>query len=103
MSEVALAWHVLAPEKGLEICNQIESRELQVKTLCRMVRENISLKKEEPKRLLERAAHEAILIPGLTEKIKALKEIAETGMSVDQEQAKAVYRRAYRMVEKALF
>lgn len=103
MSEVALAWHALAPEKGLEICNQIESSELQVKTLCRMVRENISLKKEERKGLLERAAHETALIPGLTEKIKALKEIAEAGRIVDQEQAKAVYRRACRMVEKASF
>jgi hypothetical protein len=103
MGEVALAWHALAPEKGLEICNQIESRELQVKTLCRMVREGISLKKEERKRLLKMAAQETVLIPGLTEQIKALKEIAGAGMAVDQEQAKAVYRRACRMVEKARF
>ena len=53
-----------------------------------MVRNNGLLKKDESKRLLERAAREAILVQGMTEKIKALKEIAETGLAVDQEQAK---------------
>ena len=103
LSEVALAWHALGPERGVEMTSQIESREIRIKTLCQMARRSGPLREEESKHLLERAVQEAVLIPGLTEKIKALKEIAETGMVVDKEQAKAVYHMAYRIIEKASF
>jgi hypothetical protein len=68
-----------------------------------MARSNGLLKKDESKRLLQRAAREAILIQGMTEKIKALKEIAETGLAVDREQAKVAYRMAYEIVERASY
>ena len=101
--EIALAWHALSPEKGREISEQIESKELLIRTLCQMARSNGLLKKEESKRLLQRAAREAILVQGMTEKIEALKEIAETGLAVDQEQAKVAYRMAYEIVERASY
>jgi hypothetical protein len=103
IGEIALAWHTLSPEKGREICNQIESKELLVRVFCQMVRNNGLLKKDESKRLLERAAREAILVQGVTEKMKALKEIAETGLAVDQEQAKVAYHTAYGIVERASY
>jgi hypothetical protein len=39
----------------------------------------------------------------MTEKMKALKEIAETGLAVDQEQAKVAYHTAYGIVERASY
>ena len=101
MSEISLAWFRLDPEKGLEVCNQIEPKEVRVKTLCQMVQKNTHFNKEELRRLLEKAVQEALLIQGLTEKIESLKEIAQVCVAVDQAQAKAVYRKAYRIIEKA--
>ena len=101
--EIALAWHALSPEKGREISEQIESKELLVRTLCQMARSNGLLRKDESKRLLEKATREAILVQGMTEKMKVLKEIAETGLAVDQEQAKVAYRMAYEIVGRASY
>jgi hypothetical protein len=103
LSEAALAWYALDPDRGVEMTGQIESREIRIKTLCQMARRSGPLREEESKHLLKRAVQEAILIPGLTERVKALKEIAETGMVVDKGQAKAVYQMTYRMIEKASF
>ncbi|HSB04790.1 MAG TPA: hypothetical protein VLK23_06300 [Thermodesulfobacteriota bacterium] len=103
LREAALAWYALDPDRGIEMTGQIESREIRVKTLCQMARRNGPLREEESKHLLERTFQEAILIPGLTERIKALKAIAETGMVVDKEQAKAIYQMTYRMIEKTSF
>jgi len=55
-----------------EVCDQIESKEHLVRIFCQLVRNNGPLKKDESKRLLERAARDAILVLGVTERMKAL-------------------------------
>ena len=70
MSEIAVAWFALDPNKGLEILAQVESKEIRIKTLRRMARQSNSLRT----RLLEEATQEALGIEGLNEKIAFPKE-----------------------------
>jgi hypothetical protein len=103
ISEIALAWCGLSPEKGVRTCSQIESKPLLVQTYCRMARIDGLVKKGESKGLLEKALREVPLIEGVTEKMEAVKRIAEAGSAVDQEQAKAAYRAAYRILQASSF
>ena len=103
MSEIAIAWSALEPNKGLEILSQIEPKEIRIQTLRRMAKQSNSSGKEEVNRLLKQATQEALEIDGLKERIKSLKEIANDWVAIDKEQAKTVYRMAYCIVEKAVF
>jgi hypothetical protein len=103
MSEIAMAWFALEPDKGLELIAQVGSKEIRVKALRQMAQQSISSRREEAKRLLEKATQEALEIDGIKEKIKSLKEIANDWVAIDKEEAKTVYRMAYRIVEKAAF
>jgi len=97
MSEIAVAWFALDPNKGLEILAQVESKEIRIKTLCRMASQSNSLRT----RLLEEATQETLGIEGLNEKIAFLKEVANDWMEIDKEKAKSVYHMIYRTAEKA--
>ena len=101
IGEIALAWCGLSPEKGVRTCGQIESKPLLVQTYCRMARMNGLVKKGESKGFLEKALREVPRMEGATGKMEALKRIAEAGLAVDQEQSKAAYRAAYRMMEES--
>jgi hypothetical protein len=102
-SEISLAWYILSPEKGLRVCSQIESKALLIQTYCGMIRTHGPARREESKRLLEKALQEAGVIDGAAERLRALKMIAESGMAVDQAQARAAYLSAYRIVEASVF
>jgi hypothetical protein len=97
MSEIAVAWFALDPNKGLEILAQVEPKEIRIKTLGRMARRSNSLRK----RLLEEATQETVGIEGLSEKMAFLKEVANDWREIDEEKAKSVYHMIYRIVEKA--
>jgi hypothetical protein len=97
MSEIAVAWFALEPNKGLDILAQVEPKEIRISTLRRMARQSNSLRT----RLLEEATQETLGIDGLNEKIKFLKEVASDWMEIDKEKAKSVYHMIYRIVEKA--
>jgi uncharacterized lipoprotein YehR (DUF1307 family) len=101
MSEIAMAWFALEPDKGLELIVQVGSKEIRVKALRQMAQQSISSRREEAKRLLEKATQEALEIDGIKEKIKSLKEIANDWVAIDKEEAKTVYRMAYQLFEKA--
>jgi hypothetical protein len=102
MSEIAVAWSALEPNKGLELIAQVGSKEIRIKGLRQMAHLARSQKKE-VKHLLQQATKEAREIDELKEKVKALKEIANDWVMIDKEQAKSIYRTAYHMVEKAIF
>jgi hypothetical protein len=97
MSEIAVTWLALEPNKGLEILAQVEPKEIRVKTMRRMAKRSNSLRM----RLLEQATQEALGVDGLNKKIALLKEVAGDWKEVDNEKAKSVYHTIYRIVEKA--
>jgi hypothetical protein len=96
MSEIAVAWFAVEPDKGLEILAQLEAKEIRIKTLRRMAKQSGPLRT----RLIERAAQEALGIDGLNEKIQFLKEIAGDWVEIDKEKAKTLYHTVNRIVEK---
>ncbi len=100
MGELAAAWFILVPRKGLEILGQMESRDLRVQTLRRMAQGNGSLPREETRRLLDQAADEAERIEGTKEKIHLLKEVASDMVPMDRDRARATYLKAYQIAEK---
>jgi hypothetical protein len=97
MSEIAVAWFGLEPNKGLEILAQVEPKEIRIKTMRRMARQSNSLRT----RLLEEATQEALGVEALNEKIAFLKEVARDWMEVDKEKARSLYHTIYRIVERA--
>ncbi len=101
MSEIAMAWFALEPDKGLELIAQVGSKEIRVKALRQMAQQSISSRREEAKRLLEKATQEALGMDEFKEKVKALKGIAGDWAGIDKEKAKVVYRLAYQLFEKA--
>jgi len=100
IGEIALAWCGLSPEKGVRTCGQIESKPLLVQTYCRMARMN-GLVKRVNRRGFWRRPFGRSPDGGGDRKMEALKRIAEAGLAVDQEQSKAAYRAAYRMMEES--
>lgn len=102
LSEIGVAWSSLDMKKGLEIIGQVDSREIRLKSLRRIAKKS-NIEKQKVESLLKKAMEEALLIDDLKEKIKAFKEIAGDWVSIDKEQAKAIYRLTYRMIEKATF
>lgn len=103
LSEVAVAWFALDPQKGLELVAQVEPAEMRVKALRRMARQSAHRSKEEANRLLQQASREALGMDGLKQRMQTLKEIAGDWMGVDKERAKATYKTAYGLVEKEYF
>jgi hypothetical protein len=97
MSEIAVAWFSLDPDKGLEILAEIEPKEIRIKAMRRMARQSTSLRR----RLLEEATQEAFGIDGLSERITFLKEIVSDWSKIDKEKAKSVCHMIFRIVEKA--
>ena len=97
MSEIAVTWFALEPDKGLEILAQLEVKEIRIKTLRKMAKQSGTWRS----RLLEQAAQEALGIDGLDEKIQCLKEIAGDWVRLDKERAKTLYGAANRIAEKA--
>ena len=95
MSEIAMAWLSLDPDKGLEILAQVEPQEIRVQALRRMAKEFGSLRQEEAGRFLDQATREAMGIRNIGEKIKCLKEIAGDWAGMDKERAKAIYLKAF--------
>jgi hypothetical protein len=102
LGEIGIAWSSLDMKKGLEIINQVGSREIRLDSLRRIAKRS-TIEKQQANSLLGQASEEALRIDDLKEKIKTLKEIAGDWLSIDKEQAKRVYRLTYRMVEKATF
>jgi hypothetical protein len=104
-ADIAMAWFSLDPAKGLEILAQVEPKEIRVQTLRQMAWQSFSLRKdrEEGRRLLERATHEALGIDGLGSKIQSLRKIARDWTGLDKERAKATYLKAYQIAEEAEF
>jgi hypothetical protein len=100
MGDVASAWFALVPRRGLEILEQMESRDLRVQALRRMAQGNGSLPREEARRLLDQAADEAARIEGPKEKIQLLKEVASDMAPIDKDRARATYLKAYQIAEK---
>jgi len=104
-ADIAMAWFSLEPAKGLEVMAQVEPKEIRVQTLRQMAWQSFSLRKdrEEGRRLLEWATHEALGVDGLGGKIQSLHEIARDWTGVDKERAKATYLQAYQLAERAEF
>jgi hypothetical protein len=100
LGEIGVAWSSLDVKKGLEIIDQAGSREIRLKAL-RRIAEKSHIDKQQAESLLREASEEALRMDNLKEKIRSLKEIAGDWLSIDQEEAKAVYRLTYRLVEKA--
>lgn len=105
IADIAMAWFSLEPAKGLEVLAQVEPKEIRVQTLRQMAWQSVSLRKErdEGRRLLERATHEALAVDGLGGEIHSLREIARDWTGLDKERAKATYLKAYQLAEKAQF
>jgi len=102
LGAIAVAWSAYDPEKGMEIINQIEAKEVQVDALFQIARESLSFRKEETGRLLERAAKQALELDGSGEKIKALRGIADFWAKIDKKRAKAIYSQACQIAAKDL-
>jgi hypothetical protein len=100
MGEAALAWYPLDPQKGLEILDLIDEREIRVQTLLQMARASVSRPQEEAKRLLHRATEEALAVDGLTLKTRLLKEIGHNWAGIDKEEARATYRKTYEIFDQ---
>jgi hypothetical protein len=103
MAELAPLWYILDPGKGLDLCNQIGSRELQIKVLCGVAQRPGAGRKEESRPLLERAIEEALRVQGERGKIESLRAIAGILVNIDKERAKAVYQIAYQVVKRSAF
>jgi len=101
MSEIAEAWFVLDPRKGLDTVGQIESKEIRIQTLRKMARQSGSEQERKARGLLERATQEALGIEGLKERVGHLREIARDWMRMDKERARATYLKTYRILKKA--
>ncbi len=99
MGEVAVAWYSLAPQKGLEILQEIETKGIRIKALLQMALPKASRPREEWKRLLDQAVDEVRAVKGLTPKIQLMKDIAHDSGEIDQERAKATYREAYHILD----
>ena len=95
LSEIAMAWFSLDPDKGLEILARVEPQEIRVQALRRMAKEFGSLRQEEAGRFLDQATQEAMGIRNIGEKIKCLKEIAGDWAEMDENRAKAIYLKAF--------
>jgi hypothetical protein len=104
-ADIAMAWFSLEPAKGLEALAQVEPKEIRVQALRQMARKSVSVRreKEEGRRLLDRATHEALGVDGLGGKIQSLREIAGDWAGLDKERAKATYLQAYHLAEEAKF
>ena len=103
MAELAPLWYIIDPGKGLDLCNQIGSRELQIKVLCGVAQRPGAGRKEESRPLLERAIEEALRVQGERGKIESLRAIAGILVNIDKERAKAVYQIAYQVVKRSAF
>ena len=101
LSEVAMAWFSLDPDKGLEILAQVEPKEIRVQGLRQMARECGSMRKEDAGRLLDQATQEVLGMDKPKEKIKYLKEIAGDWAGMDIGRAKATYLQAFYIAQKA--
>jgi len=103
LSQVAVAWFALDPQKGLELLAQAEPKEVRIEALRRMAKQCGSERKEEANRLLQQATQEALGIDGLKERVKTLRGIAGDWAGIDKGRAKVTYLQAYDMVKKAFF
>jgi len=100
MGEVAAAWYSLSPQKGLEILQQIEARDVRIETLRQMAMPKGYNPREEARELLDRATNEALAVDGLTHKVQSLKEIGDVWSGIDKERAKATYLKIYQIISQ---
>lgn len=99
MAEIGEAWFSLDKKKGVEIIDKVDSKEIRLKSLRRIIKKG-DLKKEEVNGLLRQATQEALEMDDPNEKVKALKEIAHDWTSVNKGQAKNLYHMAYRLIKE---
>ncbi len=97
VSEIAVAWFALEPDKGLEILAQVGEKTIRIRTLRKMAKQSGIWRS----RLLEQAGRESLTIDKLNDKMECLKEIAEDWVNLDKERAKALFSAVNRIAEKA--